>query len=40
MKVEYDQVEDDSKVGKVIRQEPPGGTPAAEGTTVTIVVGK
>ncbi|MEZ0234272.1 MAG: transglycosylase domain-containing protein [Actinomycetota bacterium] len=40
VKIEYDQVEDDSKVGKVIRQEPPGGTPAAEGTTVTIVVGK
>ena len=36
----YEQVQDDAKVGKVIRQDPPGGTPAAEGSTVTIVVGE
>jgi serine/threonine-protein kinase len=40
VKVDYEQVEDGSKVGKVIRQDPPGGTPAAEGSTVTIVVGR
>jgi membrane peptidoglycan carboxypeptidase len=38
--VTYEQVQDQSKVGKVIRQDPSGGTPAAEGSTVTIVVGK
>jgi len=40
VKVVFDQVKDDSKAGTVIRQDPPGGTPAAEGSTVTIVVGK
>ena len=38
--VVYGQVEDKSKAGTVIRQDPPGGTPAAEGTRVTLVVGK
>jgi membrane peptidoglycan carboxypeptidase len=38
--VVYEQVEDKSKAGTVIRQDPPGGTPAAEGTRVTLVVGK
>ena len=36
----YEQVADQSKAGTVIRQDPPGGTPAAEGTRVTLVVGK
>ena len=38
--VVYEQVKDESKVGEVIRQDPPGGTPAADGSTVTLVVGK
>jgi serine/threonine-protein kinase len=38
--VEYQQVQDGSRAGKVIRQDPPGGSPAAEGSTVTIVVGR
>ena len=33
-------VKDRDKVGTVIRQDPPGGTPAPEGATVTVVVGK
>ena len=33
-------VRDRDKVGTVIRQDPPGGTPAPEGATVTVVVGK
>lgn len=40
VEIVYDQVEDKAKVGKVIRQDPPGGTPANEGTLVTITVGK
>ena len=33
-------VRDRDKVGTVIRQDPPGGTPAPEGATVTVVVGR
>jgi beta-lactam-binding protein with PASTA domain len=40
VKVVYEQVKDESKVGTVVRQDPPGGTPGAEGSTVTLVVGK
>ena len=40
VEVVYEQVKDESKVGEVVRQDPPGGTPAAEGSTVTLVVGK
>ncbi len=38
--VVYEEVKDQSKEGTVVRQDPPGGTPAAEGSTVTIIVGK
>jgi beta-lactam-binding protein with PASTA domain len=38
--VTYQQVEDRSKAGKVLRQDPPAGTPAPEGSVVTIVVGR
>ena len=40
VEVVYEEVKDQSKEGTVVRQDPPGGTPAAEGSTVTIVVGK
>jgi beta-lactam-binding protein with PASTA domain len=40
VKVVYEQVKDESKVGTVVRQDPPGGTPAPDGSTVTLVVGK
>ncbi len=40
VEVVYEEVKDQSKKGTVVRQDPPGGTPAAEGSTVTIVVGK
>jgi beta-lactam-binding protein with PASTA domain len=33
-------VDDESDAGKVLRQDPPAGTPAAEGSVVTIVVGR
>ena len=38
--VVYEEVKDEAKEGTVVRQDPTGGTPAAEGSTVTIVVGK
>ena len=40
VEVVYEEVKDEAKVGTVIRQDPQGGTPAAEGSTVSIVVGK
>lgn len=40
VEVVLEVVKDEEKVGTVVRQDPPGGTPAAEGSTVTIVVGK
>jgi membrane peptidoglycan carboxypeptidase len=40
VEVVFEVVKDEGKVGTVVRQDPPGGTPAAEGSTVTIVVGK
>ncbi|MEX1263880.1 MAG: transglycosylase domain-containing protein [Actinomycetota bacterium] len=40
VEVVFEQVKDESKVGKVLRQDPPGATAAAEGSTVTIVVGE
>ena len=38
--VAFQQVEDKDKDGTVLRQDPPGDTPAAEGSTVRIVVGR
>jgi membrane peptidoglycan carboxypeptidase len=38
--VTYQQVTDRSKDGTVLRQDPPAGTPAPEGSVVTIVVGR
>ena len=40
VEVVFDQVKDEAKVGTVVRQDPPGGTKVAEGSTVTIVVGQ
>jgi membrane peptidoglycan carboxypeptidase len=40
VEVVYEEVKDEAKVGTVIRQDPQVGTPAAEGSTVSIVVGK
>jgi membrane peptidoglycan carboxypeptidase len=38
--VAFQQVEDKDRDGTVLRQDPPGDTPAAEGATVRIVVGR
>ena len=38
--VVYEQVKEEPKAGKVVRQDPPGGTAAGRGSTVTIVVGR
>ena len=38
--VAFQQVEDKDKDGTVLRQDPPGDTPAAEGSSVRIVVGR
>ncbi|HVF09079.1 MAG TPA: transglycosylase domain-containing protein [Actinomycetota bacterium] len=40
VEVAYEEVKGDVKVGTVVRQDPPGGTKVAEGSTVTIVVGE
>jgi membrane peptidoglycan carboxypeptidase len=40
VEVVYEEVKDESKAGTVVRQDPQGGTPAVEGSVVTIVVGK
>ena len=40
VEVVFEEVKDESKEGTVVRQDPQGGSPAAEGSTVTIVVGK
>ena len=40
VEVVYERVKDESRAGEVIRQDPPGGTPATDGSTVTLVVGK
>jgi membrane peptidoglycan carboxypeptidase len=40
VEIRYEQVDDKQKEGIVLRQDPPGGTPAAQGTLVTITVGR
>jgi beta-lactam-binding protein with PASTA domain len=40
VEISYRPVDDESDAGKVIRQDPPAGTPAAEGSVVSIVVGR